>query len=172
MQPYASLILGTQDKILASYYCTIGSPHLFPRRENTVLRAALTPSSVFVIPNAVVSDQFKPASEIVPLKPRASCYLLNHSPLLSIYFEVNIVVISRLAYRKGVDLLVATAPKVCERFPDVRFIIGRSTVWRCSMKYPYTSHCSWRWSKIDGALANAGKTYASGPNYTSGSREA
>jgi glycosyltransferase involved in cell wall biosynthesis len=92
------------------------------------------PSSVFVIPNAVVSDQFKPASEIVPLKPRTLRCSLTRKPLLKLYFEVNIIVISRLAYRKGVDLLVATAPKVCEQFPDVRFIIGKSTVWRCSMK--------------------------------------
>ena len=34
------------------------------------------------------------------------------------------MVISRLAYRKGVDLLVATAPKICALFPEVRFIVG------------------------------------------------
>jgi len=34
------------------------------------------------------------------------------------------VVISRLAYRKGVDLLVASAPRVCAKFPNVRFLIG------------------------------------------------
>lgn len=39
-------------------------------------------------------------------------------------YPVNIIVISRLAYRKGVDLLVATAPKICAKFPQVRFIIG------------------------------------------------
>ena len=33
--------------------------------------------------------------------------------------------ISRLAYRKGVDLLVATAPRVCALFPNVRFLVGR-----------------------------------------------
>lgn len=37
---------------------------------------------------------------------------------------MTIVVISRLAYRKGVDLLVASAPRVCAKFPQVRFLIG------------------------------------------------
>lgn len=34
------------------------------------------------------------------------------------------MVISRLAYRKGIDLLVATAPRICALFPNVRFIVG------------------------------------------------
>lgn len=34
------------------------------------------------------------------------------------------MVLSRLAYRKGIDLLVATAPRVCAAFPNVKFIIG------------------------------------------------
>ncbi|KAF9041905.1 glycosyltransferase family 4 protein [Hymenopellis radicata] len=37
---------------------------------------------------------------------------------------VTIVVISRLAYRKGIDLLVATAPLICDAFPNVRFVVG------------------------------------------------
>lgn len=37
---------------------------------------------------------------------------------------VNIIVISRLAYRKGIDLLVATAPRICKLHPNVRFIVG------------------------------------------------
>lgn len=41
---------------------------------------------------------------------------------------VTIVVISRLAYRKGIDLLVATAPRICAAFPNVRFVIGKSAV--------------------------------------------
>ncbi|GJP52484.1 hypothetical protein CLOM_g11593 [Closterium sp. NIES-68] len=38
--------------------------------------------------------------------------------------EVTIVVISRLVYRKGADLLVDVIPAVCARFPKVRWIIG------------------------------------------------
>lgn len=37
---------------------------------------------------------------------------------------MTIVVISRLAYRKGIDLLVATAPRICARFPHVNFVVG------------------------------------------------
>ncbi|KAI0702065.1 transferase [Cerioporus squamosus] len=75
-------------------------------RENTVLRARLLPDIVHVIPNALVADQFKPA----PSPPSGD--------------TITVVVISRLAYRKGVDLLVATAPRICALFPNVRFLIG------------------------------------------------
>lgn len=37
---------------------------------------------------------------------------------------VTIVVISRLVYRKGTDLLVAALPRICAMHPEVRFIIG------------------------------------------------
>ena len=40
------------------------------------------------------------------------------------FLSVTIVVISRLVYRKGIDLLVASAPHICRIFPDVRFVIG------------------------------------------------
>jgi len=33
-------------------------------------------------------------------------------------------VLSRLAYRKGIDLLVATAPRICAKFPHIDFVIG------------------------------------------------
>ena len=72
-----------------------------------MLRATINPAIVHVIPSAVIADQFKPA-ELPP--PQSE--------------TVTIVVISRLAYRKGVDLLVASAPKICARFPHVRFLIG------------------------------------------------
>ncbi|KAG5635366.1 hypothetical protein H0H81_011541 [Sphagnurus paluster] len=86
-------------------------------RENTVLRGELferdpvNPSelsvrqSVYVIPNALVADEFKPG-------PPKSTDI------------ITIVVLSRLAYRKGIDLLVATAPRICAAFPNVRFIVG------------------------------------------------
>ncbi|KAG9051341.1 hypothetical protein FS837_009608 [Tulasnella sp. UAMH 9824] len=81
-------------------------------RENTVLRADLplpAKSHVYVIPNAVIPEQFTPAEPIIPSGS-----------------EITIVVVSRLAYRKGMDLLVATAPRVCRMYPQVRFLIGGS----------------------------------------------
>ncbi|CAG8459624.1 6459_t:CDS:10 [Paraglomus brasilianum] len=75
-------------------------------KENTVLRAALNPQMVSVIPNAVVASQFKP------------------DPAAQDQNFITIVVASRLVYRKGMDLLVAAIPRICHENPKVRFIIG------------------------------------------------
>ncbi|KAF6145028.1 hypothetical protein GIB67_013379 [Kingdonia uniflora] len=75
-------------------------------KENTVLRSGLPPEKVFVIPNAVDTAMFKPAPE-----------RLSHQ-------EIIIVVISRLVYRKGADLLVEVIPEICHLYPNVRFIVG------------------------------------------------
>ncbi|ORY92986.1 phosphatidylinositol N-acetylglucosaminyltransferase GPI3 subunit [Syncephalastrum racemosum] len=75
-------------------------------KENTVLRAALSPKSVSVIPNAVVASQFKP------------------DPTAADPNWITVVVISRLVYRKGMDLLVAIIPRICAMHRNVRFIIG------------------------------------------------
>ncbi|XP_073020282.1 phosphatidylinositol N-acetylglucosaminyltransferase subunit A-like isoform X1 [Primulina eburnea] len=75
-------------------------------KENTVLRSGLPPEKVFVIPNAVDTAVFKPAPK----------RLDSH--------EIVIVVISRLVYRKGADLLVEVIPEVCHLHPNVRFIVG------------------------------------------------
>ncbi|CAK5275783.1 unnamed protein product [Mycena citricolor] len=86
-------------------------------RENTVLRGQLFDRSpkapdvftvrnnVYVIPNTLVPERFQPS----PPPPSEI---------------VTIVFLSRLAYRKGIDLLVATAPRICATFPNVRFIVG------------------------------------------------
>jgi hypothetical protein len=34
---------------------------------------------------------------------------------------------TRLVYRKGIDLLVSAAPKICALYPRVRFIVGQSS---------------------------------------------
>jgi phosphatidylinositol N-acetylglucosaminyltransferase subunit A len=75
-------------------------------KENTVLRAALNPKNVSVIPNAVVASQFTP-------DPRA------RDPNW-----ITVVVISRLVYRKGIDLLAAIIPSICDQNPRVRFLIA------------------------------------------------
>ncbi|KAJ4823802.1 hypothetical protein Tsubulata_005646 [Turnera subulata] len=75
-------------------------------KENTVLRSGLPPEKVYVIPNAVDTAMFKPA----PVRPSNN--------------EIVIVVISRLVYRKGADLLVEVIPKICCLYPNVRFVIG------------------------------------------------
>jgi phosphatidylinositol glycan class A protein len=76
-------------------------------KENTVLRAALDPTMVSVIPNAVVSSNFSPATKPPPLSE-----------------GIVIVVICRLFYNKGADLLVACIPRICELHPKVKFILA------------------------------------------------
>ncbi|XP_047269747.1 phosphatidylinositol N-acetylglucosaminyltransferase subunit A isoform X3 [Capsicum annuum] len=75
-------------------------------KENTVLRSGLPPEKVYVIPNAVDTAMFTPAPERLSRD------------------EIVIVVLSRLVYRKGADLLVEVIPEVCKRHPNVRFIVG------------------------------------------------
>ncbi|WFD26507.1 phosphatidylinositol N-acetylglucosaminyltransferase [Malassezia nana] len=76
-------------------------------RENTVLRAALDPCDVSTIPNAVDARHLYPQSEPVPVGE-----------------DVCIVVLSRLMYRKGIDLLLQTIPTLCARDAHLRFVIG------------------------------------------------
>ena len=75
-------------------------------RENTCLRASLDPRHVSVIPNAVVASDFKPDPEAPDNR------------------YINIVVVSRLVFRKGTDLLVAIIPRICATNGRVRFIIA------------------------------------------------
>ncbi|KAJ1816876.1 Phosphatidylinositol N-acetylglucosaminyltransferase GPI3 subunit [Coemansia sp. RSA 2598] len=75
-------------------------------KENTVLRAALEPQQVSVIPNAIIAEQFEP------------------DPGARDPSWITIVVLSRLVYRKGIDLLVAAVPRICAQYPRVRFLIG------------------------------------------------
>lgn len=75
-------------------------------KENTVLRSGLPPEKVYVIPNAVDTAMFAPAPERLSRD------------------EIVIVVLSRLVYRKGADLLVEVIPEVCRLHPNVRFIVG------------------------------------------------
>ncbi|KAL9230353.1 hypothetical protein vseg_005716 [Gypsophila vaccaria] len=75
-------------------------------KENTVLRSGIPAEKVYVVPNAVDTAMFKPAPERLPRE------------------QIVIVVISRLVYRKGADLLVEVIPEVCRLYPNVRFIVG------------------------------------------------
>ncbi|KAJ7353784.1 hypothetical protein OS493_032369 [Desmophyllum pertusum] len=75
-------------------------------KENTVLRASMNPCMVSVIPNAVDADVFTPdISKKIPGK-------------------ITIVIVSRLVYRKGMDLLAGILPIMCANHSDIQFIIG------------------------------------------------
>ncbi|CAK8697583.1 phosphatidylinositol N-acetylglucosaminyltransferase subunit A-like [Clavelina lepadiformis] len=90
---------------LADTNCVICVSHT--SKENTVLRANLDPGDVFVIPNAVDPTVFIPSTSDNK----------NND-------KIYIVVMSRLVYRKGMDLLATIIPEICNTFDDVDFIIG------------------------------------------------
>ncbi|CAH0721418.1 unnamed protein product, partial [Brenthis ino] len=75
-------------------------------KENTVLRAKVKYNKVSVIPNAVDAYTFTPDPS-------------QRDPNV-----ITIVVVSRLVYRKGVDLTAAVIADMCPRYPNIRFIIG------------------------------------------------
>uniref|UniRef100_A0A8C9U7Y8 phosphatidylinositol N-acetylglucosaminyltransferase n=1 Tax=Scleropages formosus TaxID=113540 RepID=A0A8C9U7Y8_SCLFO len=78
----------------------------YTSKENTVLRAALDPEIVSVIPNAVDPGDFTP------------------DPSKRDDGKITIVVVSRLVYRKGIDLLGGIIPELCLKYPDLHFLIG------------------------------------------------
>lgn len=75
-------------------------------KENTVLRANVEQEKVSVIPNALDTQLFKPD---LSKRPKD---------------KINIIVMSRLQYRKGVDLQPDIIRNICQRYPHVNFIIG------------------------------------------------
>ena len=75
-------------------------------KENTVLRASIRPENVSVIPNAVDATIFTP------------------DPSRKTPGRIKIVVVSRLVYRKGSDILATVIPDICDKYPNVDFIIG------------------------------------------------
>ncbi len=118
-------------------------------RENTVLRAGLKPDLVYVIPNAVVAEQFRPGGKdctgtsrnetetgtetdddclgLRQAPKRARCETIEaEDPDFGPDRIITIVVISRLVYRKGIALLLASAPTICALHPQVKFVIAGS----------------------------------------------
>eukprot|EP00873_Tetraselmis_striata_P001334 jgi/Tetstr1/421598/TSEL_012539.t1 len=75
-------------------------------KENTVLRACVPPNRVSVIPNAVDATNFTP------------------SPAAREPGVITIVVLSRMMYRKGIDLLAVCIPVILQRHRNVKFVIG------------------------------------------------
>ena len=94
-------------------------------KENTVLRASLDPLMVSVIPNAVVAENFRPLSYSPSGKNNGGA---PQPPPLHFGPRdiITIVVISRLFYNKGTDLLIAAIPRILANDPNVRFIIAGS----------------------------------------------
>ncbi|KAM9978748.1 hypothetical protein ACTFIY_012504 [Dictyostelium cf. discoideum] len=91
-------------------------------KENTVLRAQLDPHLVSVIPNAVDTTQFTPD----PSKRDPN--------------KLTIVIMSRLVYRKGIDLIIDIIPNICKKFPNAYFIIGGDGPKRVSLEEMREKH--------------------------------
>jgi len=91
-----------------------------------VLRASLDPLMVSVIPNAVVAENFRPLSN--PSDQHNQPFGQTPPPAhqLGPHDTITIVVISRLFYNKGTDLLTAAIPRILENHPNTRFIIAGS----------------------------------------------
>ncbi|KXZ46226.1 hypothetical protein GPECTOR_46g295 [Gonium pectorale] len=106
----ASIVLNKILKaVLADVHAVICVSHT--SKENTVLRACLRPDSVYVIPNAVDASQFTPDPRVAwPSDPESE--------------EVVLVVLCRLVYRKGVDLLGLVLPPLLARHPRLRVLVG------------------------------------------------
>ena len=81
---------------------------------------------VSVIPNAVVASNFQPRG----YTPRSheTDHIAVRPPLRRLGPDdtITIVVISRLFYNKGTDLLIAAIPRILASHPNVRFIIAGS----------------------------------------------
>lgn len=95
-----------------------------------MLRASLDPLMVSVIPNAVVAENFRPRAKSHSdqngrtLSPTDARTLPSHS--LGPNDIITIVVVSRLFYNKGTDLLIAVIPRILASHPNVRFIVAGS----------------------------------------------
>ena len=76
-------------------------------KENFTLRAKINPKICFTIPNAVDTNKFAPNPSMR--------YPLN---------TINIVCVSRLTQRKGIDFLIDIIPQIMQLHPNAHFIIG------------------------------------------------
>lgn len=84
---------------------------------------------VSVIPNAVVAENFRPLAYTprpTDRIPGASSELRPSPAAIGPDDTITIVVISRLFYNKGTDLLIAAIPRILASHPNVRFIIAGS----------------------------------------------
>lgn len=86
---------------------------------------------VSVIPNAVVAENFRPLSydcNLTSPNKKTPCVSRSHatSRRLGPNDTITIVVVSRLFYNKGTDLLIAAIPRILASDPNVRFVIAGS----------------------------------------------
>ena len=101
---------------------------------------------VSVIPNAVDAECFTPdtSRRTVGRGTIQYMYALHSSCFEYMYvFVVTVVVMSRLVYRKGMDLLAGVIPVACSRHPDVYFIIGTNGQYNICMIIGYLKYINY-----------------------------
>eukprot|EP00484_Ammonia_sp_Unknown_P025359 CAMPEP_0197046988 /NCGR_PEP_ID=MMETSP1384-20130603/22565_1 /TAXON_ID=29189 /ORGANISM="Ammonia sp." /LENGTH=136 /DNA_ID=CAMNT_0042478843 /DNA_START=161 /DNA_END=568 /DNA_ORIENTATION=- len=89
-------------------------------KENLTLRACLNPNIINVIPNAVDTTKFRPPS----LEELMQSNGIGGVERDAYYKRINVVMITRMAFRKGIHLAVKVIPEICSRHQNVHFIIG------------------------------------------------
>lgn len=80
-------------------------------KDNMIVRANMDPEKLSVIPNAVISDDFKPSDRKLNNQPNPNR-------------RITIVAISRLFPNKGADLIIRIIPKICQQHPEVDFLLA------------------------------------------------
>jgi phosphatidylinositol glycan class A protein len=107
------------NRVLTTTLATVNAVICVSRacRDNLILRAKVPPDRVVVIPNAVQAAQFQPPP---PPPSTSSSRQYSNKPTR----RLTVAVVSRLAYRKGVDLLIGIIPIICRQHKHVGFLIG------------------------------------------------
>lgn len=153
-------------------------------KENTVLRAAVPPRRVSVIPNAVDTVRFIPDVSKRPSpspkkqeqqqqqnqQQQQRAQTLEHrlrrrhegaqAPSegggAGSAGRVTVAVTARLAYRKGVHLLAGVIPLACARFPEVDFLIAGDGPMRKHLEEMTVEHGLTRRVTLLGNVPHAG----------------
>ena len=109
-------------------------------KDNMIVRGNMDPSMLSVIPNAVISEEFKPLNYCNNNNSSSSSNNHNNFPNSSCDADttwvnnvrlkkkndgtITIVAISRLFPNKGADLIIRIIPQICHSHPDVNFILA------------------------------------------------
>jgi phosphatidylinositol glycan class A protein len=121
----AGIILGrVQTTTLATVDAAIGVSRAC--RDNLQQRTRLPDAALFVVPNGVAAGQFTPA----PSRRRTG----------AAGDRITVVVVSRLAFRKGVDLLMGILPQICHAMEHVDFFIAGDGNKRGALEGVVASH--------------------------------
>ena len=104
---------------------------------NLAERCRLPPAAVEVIPNAVDASHFKP--DVANVRP-VGC--------------VVVIVLTRLVWRKGTQLLAQLIPDICLRHADVHFVIGGDGPKRAHLESMVARHGLERRVELLGAVAH------------------